>query len=239
VIELVNPFISFIIPTLNEEKWIENPLKFIKNQRYKNYEIIIVDSYSQDKTVEIAKKYTNKIVTCKKEGPGFARNIGAKKAKGEILVFLDADTILESNFLDKVVNQFSEDSVVLCTPELKPDKGNVIHFIWFKIFYLVQKFFLLFNIPIIWGTCFVCKKEFFYKAGKFNPDLKKGGEDLDLAYRISKKGKTVILNSRCITSQRREEKIGLIKWMILYALAVYNFILFKDAKFKNYEFGNF
>ena len=62
----VRPSISIIIPTLNEEKYIERCLKSLKNQSFRNFEIIVSDSYSTDDTVKIAKKYGAKVVLTKK-----------------------------------------------------------------------------------------------------------------------------------------------------------------------------
>src|SRR3989344_6976071 len=91
---------SFIIPTLNEGEYLEECLKSIKSQNFNDYEIIIVDSYSKDNTVKIAKKYGAKVLYESKKGPAVARNTGAKKAKGEILIFPDADVRFEKDFLE-------------------------------------------------------------------------------------------------------------------------------------------
>ncbi|MEM2084187.1 MAG: glycosyltransferase, partial [Nitrososphaerota archaeon] len=100
-----NSLVSIIITTKNEEKYIENCLKSLKNQTYKNIEIILSDSCSIDKTVEIAKKYTNKIII---ENTNIAagRNLGAKIANGEIFVFIDADAILSTNWIKEIVKSF-------------------------------------------------------------------------------------------------------------------------------------
>ncbi|MEM5873123.1 MAG: glycosyltransferase, partial [Candidatus Aenigmatarchaeota archaeon] len=72
--EIKNPKISVIIPTYNEEKYIEDTLLSIKYQRFNYpYEIIVSDSNSKDKTIEIAKKYANKIIITKKRGISIGR----------------------------------------------------------------------------------------------------------------------------------------------------------------------
>lgn len=88
---------SIIIPTLNEEKFLPRLLDSIKKQDSKDYEIIVADAGSKDATVEIAKKYRCKIV----QGglPAKGRNEGAKIAQGDLLLFLDADVQLPSDFL--------------------------------------------------------------------------------------------------------------------------------------------
>jgi glycosyltransferase involved in cell wall biosynthesis len=107
------PFVSVIIPTLNEEKYIETTLLSIKNQDYKGkYEIIVVDSNSKDKTVKIARKYADKVIVTKRRGVSVGRNIGAEVAKGEILLFVDADTTLLPNVISKVVRHLRRKKVV-------------------------------------------------------------------------------------------------------------------------------
>ena len=76
------PLVSVVIPTYNSEKYIERCLRSIKNQTYKNIEIIIVDKFSTDKTVDIAERHGAKVIQDGGERAR-AKNIGLKNAKGE------------------------------------------------------------------------------------------------------------------------------------------------------------
>ena len=98
------PLVSIIITTKNEEKNIENCLKSIRNQTYKNIEIIVVDNYSEDNTINIAKKYTSKVYF---RGPerSSQRNYGAEVSKGKYLFFLDADMIMAPNVVEKCLTK--------------------------------------------------------------------------------------------------------------------------------------
>lgn len=104
--------ISVIIPAHNEEKHIRKCLSSFFKQSYKNYELIVVNDGSTDKTEFIVKglqKHNKKIklISFKKgHSAAFARNRGAEKAKGEILVFIDADQFVESDFLYRIVKNF-------------------------------------------------------------------------------------------------------------------------------------
>ncbi len=106
--------VSVIVPTWNEEKCIEACLKSIKSQRTSIvYEIVVCDANSRDKTPEIARRYADKIVTVDIHSPGISRNKGAEQAAGRYLVFVDADTVLPPDYLDKVIGKFDHDPGLL------------------------------------------------------------------------------------------------------------------------------
>ena len=93
-----NNLISIIIRTKNEERWIGLCIEQIKKQSYKNYEIILVDSISEDKTVEKAKRHgVNKVVEVKDYKPGKAINMGIEASKGEFIVILSAHCLPINN----------------------------------------------------------------------------------------------------------------------------------------------
>ncbi|CAN5302209.1 hypothetical protein BH10PAT1_BH10PAT1_3070 [soil metagenome] len=100
--------ISVIIPVFNEEKVIAECLTSLREQNEKDFEIIVVDDGSTDKTLEIIRKFNVVILEQKHQGPATARNLGAKNAKGKILVFVDADMTYNSNFLQNLVKPIQE-----------------------------------------------------------------------------------------------------------------------------------
>ena len=100
--------VSVIIPTYNEEKVIGECLRSLANQTYKDFEVIVVDDGSTDKTWEVlselkVKNLKLKVVRGSHLGAGAARNLGTKSATGEILVFVDADMTFDKDFLKKLV----------------------------------------------------------------------------------------------------------------------------------------
>lgn len=92
--------LSIIIPALNEEKFIPLLLESIKKQDFQDYEIIVADAGSKDKTVEISKNYNAAIVMGGLPAKG--RNEGAKIARGDLFLFLDADVILPEYFFPRL-----------------------------------------------------------------------------------------------------------------------------------------
>ena len=99
--------ISIIIPTKNEEKYLPRLLQSLKNQTVQPLEIIVADAKSEDLTVKIARDFGAKIV--KGGRPAVGRNSGAKIARGDIFMFIDADIVLEDEkTLENAYKEFEE-----------------------------------------------------------------------------------------------------------------------------------
>lgn len=106
------PLVSIIIRTKNEEKWISICLDALNKQTYKNFEVIIVDNNSEDKTIQKIKKYKVKIVSIKNFLPGKAINYGIKKSKGKIIICLSAHCIpVNSLWLENLIKHLSDNKV--------------------------------------------------------------------------------------------------------------------------------
>jgi glycosyltransferase involved in cell wall biosynthesis len=202
--------LSIIIPALNEEKYLPQLLKSIKEQDFKDYEIIVAEAGSEDKTLEIAEKNNCRVV---KGGlPGEGRNKGAEAAQGDLLLFLDADIVLPENFFNKVLEEFNQRELDIATFRLfSNQKSKIIDFL-FSFFY---------NFPIILTERFLAhaamgiliRKELFKKINGFDEGVK-FMEDSDLARRAKKIGKFgVIRSSMILISIRRFQTDG---WLSTY-----------------------
>src|SRR5690348_7890348 len=100
--------ISVVIPAYNEEDYIENCLKSLMRQEVMPDEIIVVNNNSTDRTEEIVKKYPVILITEKKKGTIAARNAGFDMAKGNIIVRTDADTVVPTNWIKKIKEDFQD-----------------------------------------------------------------------------------------------------------------------------------
>ena len=108
-----NPLISVIIPTYNEEEDIEECIKSVLKQNYKKIEIIVIDDSSSDRTVDKVKKFKEvRLFIQKHKGPGEARNLGAEKAKGEILILIDADMVLFPDYVERLTKPLIENKAL-------------------------------------------------------------------------------------------------------------------------------
>lgn len=105
--------VSVIIPTYNEKEHLGNAIESLGSQTLDDFEIIVVDDGSTDGTLDILQNLVEIIPRFSfykqnHKGPGAARNFGSKSAKGEILVFVDADMTFDKNFLDNLVRPIKE-----------------------------------------------------------------------------------------------------------------------------------
>lgn len=202
---LSQKMISIIIPAYNEEKYIPSLLKCIRSQNYRNYEIIVADADSIDKTRQIAKKYGCRIV---KGGlPAAGRNSGAKAAKGSILLFLDADVELDHNFLKNALKEFKERELDIAGFYIHPLGNNVLDKIFFSIFNLwifaTQLFY-----PNASGSGILCRKWLHKKIRGFDESIKLS-EDMDYAKRCGKYGRfRIIKSAKSYIAMRRFDKEG-------------------------------
>lgn len=105
------PFVSFIIPTLNAEKHVEKCLNSIRSQNYprESYEVVVIDGGSQDKTVQIARRFGAKILKNSHKDAESGKAIGIRAAQGEVIALLDADNQLAStDWLSRVIKPLSQ-----------------------------------------------------------------------------------------------------------------------------------
>ncbi len=106
-----NSLVSVIIPTYDSEKTIDPCLKSIKNQSYKNIEIIVVDRFSNDRTVEIASRYGARVyqLDCERT---MAKNFGLRNAKGKYVLFIDSDMELSKGVVEECVELAEKDDKI-------------------------------------------------------------------------------------------------------------------------------
>jgi glycosyltransferase involved in cell wall biosynthesis len=198
--------ISVVVPTLNEEKLIASTLKRVR-EVVPEADLVVADGGSRDATLRIARRYARVVET---HGPvGNARNEGAKAAKGEIIIFLDADTIIAREFVDKVLEVFRDPTVIGAGGSIMPKGMNQLEKIVFRFLNFLVRFSCFIKKPRIAGTCVAFKRNPFFEVGGFNTSIA-ASEDFDLCERISRKGKIVFLKDVVVyTSNRRLRKLGL------------------------------
>lgn len=229
--------ISIIIPTFNEEEYLPALLDSIKEQEFKDYEIIIADAQSKDKTREISRSYGCVVV----EGglPAYGRNNGAKIAQGELLLFLDSDLILTEGYLKDAVEEFENKSLGIAITQMIPlsdkKRDKILHEFANRFMIMVE------SIKPHGAGCYgiISRRELHQEVNGFDESLD-FGEDSDYIERIGKISPFKVLRKpHVLVSIRRLEKEGLKSLVFKYSKStIYDFMGKKiSADELNYTFG--
>ena len=230
--------LSIVIPTYNEEEYLPILLKSIKKQSFENYEIIVADANSTDRTREIAKEYGCVVV----DGglPAVGRNNGAKVAKGEYLLFLDSDLELTDDYLRDVLYEFRMERLGIAITQMLPMSNKVDD----KLFHDFANQFMIGveKIKPHGAGCYgiIARKELHDKCGGFDESLT-FGEDTDYIERLAKKEPFKVLrNAKIGVSTRRLEEEGIETLIRQYGKSTVNDFLGKrtDASELNYNFDH-
>lgn len=202
--------ISVVIPALNEEQLIGPCLRSVRDQAFHgNYEVIVVDNGSTDDTVQIAEKHADYVFIEEQKGKYAAANTGARQAHGNILAFLDADTIVQPNWLSTIHETFQKPAIVGATCLIKPIRYSFRKFVVFTLYHQFVKYSIKLGITKTWGAVLVVRKNVFNQVDGFNKMPK--FEDQDLVARIRDKGKfTLMEDTFAETSPERLEQNGLL-----------------------------
>lgn len=190
------PKLSIVIIAYNEEEYIGRLLESIKAEGYPSYEIIVVDDHSSDKTVEIAQGYSSsipiKVVQKDIRGASRSRNYGATFAKGEIILFLDADVILPEGFIAKNLRVFKEKRLSIAGVDFIPITENNLDK-WITGFYRLWLETVQYFNPRGIGFCLFVYKE-LHKKVIFDEGVVMS-EDFDYVKRAIRYGKFRIITA--------------------------------------------
>lgn len=233
------PMVSIIIPTLNEEKLLPHLFDCLDKQTFQNFEVIIADAKSTDKTRDLSVERGARIVEGGLPGPG--RNAGAKAALGSILIFFDADITIKPDFLDKALAEFNKRNLDVTSCRILPDSQSPLDLLMFQSSNLAMVIAGFLNKGHGTGAFMMIKTEVFNKIEGFDEALYMR-EDHDLLTRANKVGTFGILLSVFITTSVRrldkEGRLGLtLKYMFTEITAVFGIKFTSDIL--NYEFGNY
>lgn len=238
--------VSIIIPTLNEEDYIGNLLASLVAQSDQNFEVIIVDGSSKDKTRQACQRFSSiipslKIVTCPR-GVSRQRNYGEKLAQYERLLFLDADIVLPSTFLKDALIEIENEKASLATCYSWPLSSKMLDY----TLYLTQNLGTEISkhiIPAVFGWTIFSTKKLHHKIHGFNQKMH-FAEDQDYAQKaVRSKAKFIVLkNTSPYVSIRRldyEGRFNMIKKGILYGILAAAYGKEEAQKFITHECGDF
>lgn len=220
--------ISIVIRTFNEEKHIKELMEMLKKQTYRNFEIIIVDSQSTDKTIEIASRYLDdlniKLVEIEKKDfdYSFASNLGVNNSCGDIICFLSGHSVpVSENYLSTINDIFQKGDIGGCYGDVIAHKDGSIYekiysrlgviknnaFRKNKIIKLEKKF----HKGMLSCSNASIRKEILLRHPFARELGKNGGEDLEVAYRILKDGMYIAMSPHLIVKHSHGN--GLFKFI--------------------------
>lgn len=218
-----DPTISVIIPAHNEEKYLAKTLASIKSQTFQDFEIIVVASSCNDRTASIARQFDCETIEANTRCPAENRNLGAKKAKGCILVFWDADVRVSQDYLQQI-HDAVESGAKCGRPLYYYDSTNPI----------ARNLLFIRNRLITGGfphTCFV-RRSCFFDVGGYSETM--NWEDLIFADKMKKRHKICIVDSRAYNSTRRFDRNGFFRETFSQAFSVARyFVFYKLLKIDN------
>lgn len=191
-----NERISIIVPVFNAERYIEQCAQSILNQTLQPQEVILVDDCSTDLTLQKVKKFPFKVLRLGKHcGAGCARNAGAQEAKGEIIVFVDADIQLGPWSLEKILAHFSEPGVdvvsALYTKDLPEGANFFSHFQ--NLLSIYRNLKLSNTAPVTFSFFCAIKKNVFNSMGGYDKIIQ-SYEDVEIGHRLAQKGYQCLLD---------------------------------------------
>lgn len=227
-----NPLVTVVIPALNEEKFLAKNLDSIVNQDFKNFEIIVVDNASTDKTAEIARSYGAKVIVNHEKGVGAARQAGFVEAKGKIIATTDADNILPKDWLTRIVSEFEKNRNMVAFGGLfrlysGPLSARIaVRYGVYPTFQVDKVFSKTWSLI---GQNMAVRKSAFKKVGGFKHV--QIGEDADLSHRLAEIGEVKLDPNFLVYASGRRAKHGLWYGIWSYAPNGITRMLFKTHKF--------
>jgi cellulose synthase/poly-beta-1,6-N-acetylglucosamine synthase-like glycosyltransferase len=213
---------SVIICAHNEEKSLQQTLESVYAQDFPRdeYEVVVIDNVSTDSTAAIAKKLGASVVPEEHKGLVFAREKGARVAKGEIIAYTDADTRVPKDWLKRIISAFDQDpSLVGYGGTYRISSGPRItqflvnHGMYY--FYLVGK--ILTRKWVLIGPNMAFKASAFKKTGGFDTTVMQG-EDIDICQKLYKFGKVKLEHNFYVSQSARRFEGGLVSGLISYGL---------------------
>ena len=232
------PFFTIVIPALNEEKYLPNLLESLSQQTWRDFEVIVVDGLSKDKTADVAKSFEKKLpslhvlVSTKARLP-LQRNIGAKHAKGEWYIFVDADTVLLPYCLERLSLFIHETNPRFVTTWGRPDNEKSRESIHTLLYNISIEATLLFHHQLSPGPFTVVHKSVFDRVHGYDESLQ-FGEDENFSQRVADAGisLSILRETLYIWSLRRFRTHGFFRATWIYVQSGLRIIFMK----KNYSY---
>lgn len=186
--------ISVVIPARNEEEILPRCLAALRRQKGNDFELIVVDSASADRTGVVARGFGARLLRVEEPGVGLARQVGFSAATGDVILSTDADAVPPGDWIEQLVSPFSDPEVVGTYGPIILAGGGLAGF-GSSFFPWFQRMNYRFARPLFCGPNFAVRAEAFRAVGGFIIDgtYPREAEDVQLALKLQKKGRIVFL----------------------------------------------
>ena len=208
------PKASVVVCSYNGAKTLDRCLESLKNVDYPDYEVVLVDDGSKDNTQEIAAKHPW-IVNIRQENKGlsYARNVGARASKGDVIVYTDSDCMADPDWLYYLVGTLlSGDYAGVGGPNISPPAEN-----WVQACvsaapggpsHVLLTDVVAEHIP---GCNMAFHRWAFEQVGGFDPEYRKAGDDVDFCWRLQSSGGVIAFSPAAIVWHYRRFSLGAFK----------------------------
>jgi glycosyltransferase involved in cell wall biosynthesis len=195
------PFISVIIPVFNGERFLSGCLDALKATAYQHYELIVVDDCSTDGSVEISREKGARVLKMPRQtGPGGARNVGAREARGEVLFFVDADVVVKLDTMERVAAGFMDHPEVAAVFGSYDDQPAEKNFIsqYKNLFHRFVHQQARSEAETFWAGCGAIRRDVFLAVNGFDAERypRPAIEDIELGYRMRAQGHRILLDKQ-------------------------------------------
>ena len=207
------PLVSVIVPTWNEAKCLPALIESLRAQTRPPVEFLVADSGSTDGTQELARAKGAIVLEGERKGPGEGRNRGARAARGDLLVFVDADCIVPRDLIEAIVAAADASDVIGGATGFVPAQGTLAARALFLLANGYQRALTLWGYPHNAGFCFFFRRSAFEALGGIRDEMLLN-ETHDIALRSRTLGRFVILPQRVQTSMRRFRTYGYLRTIL-------------------------
>lgn len=234
----MRPSVSVVIPVYNSADYLRQCLDGIRNSAEQPLEVIVCDDGSTDASPQVAEEFGARIVkTGGRSGPAKARNLGASKAKGDIVYFIDADVVVQPDTIGRILDNFAAD------PELQALMGsyddqpgdedflsqyrNLMHHF---VHQTAQR-----EACTFWSGCGAIRRETFLKHNGFDESYDRPAiEDIELGYRLFNDGNKMVLDNQVLVKHLKKWTFwGLLKADILDRGIPWTELILRDRHMPN------
>ncbi len=204
------PRASVVIPAYNSEKTIGGCLEALRNQSIKPLETIVVDDGSSDNTIQTAVRFGARILAQRHAGPAAARNRGARAARGEIVLFTDADCVPDRDWTEEMLGPFRDRGIAGVQGAYRTRQESLIsRFAQFEIEQRYERLAKRKSIDFIGTYSAAYRRDPLLRSSGFDEKFPEAsGEDPELSFRLSKAGHRMVFNPRAMVYHSHPDTLG-------------------------------